>query len=282
MVRSMHILLTNDDSFSSPLMGFTAQRLAAYGQVTIVVPQEEQSWQGKSMSRFRLTKARTTEVAGWSVQVLNGTPCDCVNIGINHLCASPPDLVVAGMNVGQNVGLSYLWSSGTVAAGLEANICGVPALALSQALNQEAFNSYRHSRRLPPDFLNYVETCTAPLLEMVLNLLLVQHRELLQPDLVWNVNFPAEFNPAKKPRLCRVGHTLYGSLFRREGDGFINDARQVLRDSSPDCDSHLLNSGHATLTPISFTCLGAGSEKGLRDSQALLDLAAVQTGRFSR
>ena len=91
----MHILLTNDDSHTSPLFRFAIDILKPLGDVTIVVPQEEQSWTGKSMSRFKPLALSQMKLQDDIAHCVNGTPADCVNLGVHHLCQEPPDLVVS-------------------------------------------------------------------------------------------------------------------------------------------------------------------------------------------
>lgn len=82
----MHILLTNDDSHISPLFRFAIDILKPLGDVTIVVPQEEQSWTGKSMSRFKPLALSQIRLQEDIAHCVNGTPADCrVNaFGLSH------------------------------------------------------------------------------------------------------------------------------------------------------------------------------------------------------
>src|SRR5262249_10598694 len=130
----MHILLTNDDSHISPLFRFAIDLLKTLGTVTIVVPQQEQSWTGKSMSRFKPLTLSQPLLQQDTAFCVDGTPADCVKMGIYHVCDPPPDLVVSGINIGTNTGVGFLLASGTVGACLEANLAGHPAVALSQSL----------------------------------------------------------------------------------------------------------------------------------------------------
>lgn len=268
----MRFLLTNDDSHASPLLPVTAEKLARLGPLEIIVPEREHSWCGKAISRKGTLPWRRLEVSGLEVLALDGTPSDCVNIAVHHLCAAKPDLVVAGINIGQNAGLSYLLSSGTVGAGLEANICGVPAVAFSQALSPELFAVYRSAGKLPDEFVEFVRSRTAGLLELLLGVFVEKH--LLHRDVVWNVNFPWEFATWPPPlRVCTVGETLYGSLFSAAGPAFVHDPRQERRDQNPDCDSVLLNSGQITITPLSLKAFGRLDSEYCRDLQELFAAA---------
>ncbi|MBN1141928.1 MAG: 5'/3'-nucleotidase SurE, partial [Deltaproteobacteria bacterium] len=101
----MEILLTNDDSHRSPLFQFIIEHLDALGRLTIVVPKEEQSWTGKSITRFKHLYVDEIALFGRGAFCLDGTPADCINWGIYHLYEGRrPDLVVSGINIGLNTG----------------------------------------------------------------------------------------------------------------------------------------------------------------------------------
>lgn len=127
----MRILLTNDDGIFSPHLAALARVLRKLGDVTIVAPATEQSGVSQSITFLRpltLKKVyREEEFWGWAVE---GTPVDCVKIGVAELCPERPDLVVSGMNNGLNAGVNILYS-GTVAAALEGSFLGITSVAVS-------------------------------------------------------------------------------------------------------------------------------------------------------
>jgi 5'/3'-nucleotidase SurE len=99
------------------------------------------------MSRFDDVEMRVTDREGHSVYTLSGTPADCAAVGCYHVdfegsgdgdSSARPDLVVSGINLGANFGTAFFLSSGTVGAALEGAIAGVPAVALSLILGDEA------------------------------------------------------------------------------------------------------------------------------------------------
>lgn len=130
----MLILVTNDDGIHSPGLHVLAEALRVLGQVVVVAPDRERSAIGHALTLHSPLRAMERATDCW---VVDGTPADCVNLGIHGLLASPPDLVVSGINQGANLGddLTY---SGTVAAAMEATLMGVPALAVSLASNRFA------------------------------------------------------------------------------------------------------------------------------------------------
>ncbi|CAI8052821.1 5'-nucleotidase SurE [Geodia barretti] len=147
----MQILVTNDDGPASPLVSPLIRAAASLGTVTVVLPATERSWTAKAMTRYAdLPLARRDHpdrdgnaVSGFT---LGGTPADCVNAGCYLLGPRPPDLVLSGVNAGENTGVSYAAGSGTIGACLEANIALVPAIALSQQLTPAGFASWAAPR----------------------------------------------------------------------------------------------------------------------------------------
>ncbi len=123
----LHIMVTNDDGIHAPGIIALAAALQELGQVTVVAPDRERSAAGHSLtlhSPLRVFELRK----GW--HAVDGTPTDCVNMGIHSLLPHRPDLVVSGINHGANLGDDVTYS-GTVAAAMEANLMGIPAIAVS-------------------------------------------------------------------------------------------------------------------------------------------------------
>lgn len=128
------ILLTNDDGIGSPGLWAAAEALSGLGFVTVAAPREQASGTGRSMpvtSDGRLQEEQV-KIGGkeWKVFAVGGTPAQAVQHGILELMPRLPDLVVAGINYGENltIGVSI---SGTVGAALEGASFGIPALAVS-------------------------------------------------------------------------------------------------------------------------------------------------------
>ena len=127
----MQILLTNDDGIYAPGLAALEIELRKMGEVDVVAPATEQS--GVSHSITFLSPLVCKEVfdgdrqRGWAVE---GSPADCVKLGITELCPAAPDLVVSGINGGLNAGINVLYS-GTVAAAIEGAFFGIESIAVS-------------------------------------------------------------------------------------------------------------------------------------------------------
>jgi 5'-nucleotidase len=128
------ILLTNDDGIRSPGLWAAAEALQSLGFVTVAAPREQASGTSRSLpvTSDGVICEEMKDVGGkpWKVYAIGGTPAQAVQHGALELMPQIPDLVVAGINYGENVGLGVT-ISGTVGAALEGAARGVPALAVS-------------------------------------------------------------------------------------------------------------------------------------------------------
>ena len=141
----MLILLTNDDGIYAPGLAAIERELRALGEVVVVAPATEQSGVGHSITY--LTPLIVKEVfrndnggaaaTGAGVGPSQGSPADCVKIGIHQFCPRPPDLVVSGINSGLNAGINVLYS-GTVAAAIEGAFFGITSVAVSLEFDEHA------------------------------------------------------------------------------------------------------------------------------------------------
>jgi len=134
----MLILLTNDDGIYAPGLAAFERELRHLGDVRVVAPATEQSGVGHSITY--LTPLIVKEVFhgddhwGWAVE---GSPADCVKIGITELCPHTPELIVSGINGGHNAGINVLYS-GTVAAAIEGAFYGITSVAVSLQFAENA------------------------------------------------------------------------------------------------------------------------------------------------
>ncbi len=138
--KRTQILLTNDDSIHSPGLWAAAEALDPLGWVHVVAPRDQQSGTGRSMPIHSsgIIEEMTLHVNGkdWQVFCVDGSPGQSVLHGIYDVIEEKPDLVVSGINYGENVG-SGVTISGTIGAALEAASLGIPALAISMQTGQE-------------------------------------------------------------------------------------------------------------------------------------------------
>jgi len=181
----MRILLTNDDGIHAP--GFAVlEAIAAElsDDVWVCAPSEEQSGAGHSLTLHQPIRLQEHGKRRFAV---TGTPTDAVNFALRNLLVDQrPDLVLSGVNAGENLGDDITYS-GTAAAAMEAALAGIPAIALSQA--------FRNSGHLFDATEGWAHRVLAPLVKMA------RDHALARRTLV-NVNFPAL--PAEKVKGVRV------------------------------------------------------------------------------
>jgi 5'-nucleotidase len=130
------ILVTNDDGYRSEGIRSLAAALSPLGEVTIVAPIDEASAIGHALTLRRPLRLEHFEPGLYGV---DGTPTDCVNIGITQIFKGPPDLVVSGINKGYNLGDDVTYS-GTVAGAMEGALLGIPSLAVSLERTRQEYD----------------------------------------------------------------------------------------------------------------------------------------------
>ena len=168
----MRILVSNDDGIHAE--GLTALRTIAHAlsdDVWVCAPEEEQSGKGRALTLSDPLRVRRLEDRVFAV---NGTPTDCVMLAAQEILPGLPDLVLSGVNRGQNVAEDTSLS-GTVAAAIQGMALGVPSIALSQALNE--FHDRETARY--DTAVTYAPGIIAKLLELG-----------WPGDVVMNLNFP--------------------------------------------------------------------------------------------
>jgi 5'-nucleotidase len=238
----MRFLIANDDGIYSPGLALLARVASKFGDVVIVAPDVERSSASHSISATRpLSYKKTKVVEGMEAYRVNGTPADCVALGLFH--QRDIDVVLSGVNLGPNMGNS-LWHSGTLAAAHQAALLGTRGIALSTPVIGDS-----------PELEGL-----APYLERVLDLLLPR------TDLrLLNVNLPA------KPRgiqWVRQAVEQYDGEVVPANDPYNRPVYWIavmqLREHAEGTDLWAFERGYITVTPIDL---------GLTDAAALPDPA---------
>src|SRR5215470_2346321 len=123
----MRILVSNDDGYLSPGLQALADAMRPFGEVSVIAPEQNHSGASNSLT---LNRPLSVQRGSNGFLFVNGTPTDCVHIALTGLLDHRPDLVVSGINDGQNMGDDTLYS-GTVAAAMEGFVFGIPSIAFS-------------------------------------------------------------------------------------------------------------------------------------------------------
>jgi 5'-nucleotidase len=245
------ILLTNDDGIRSPGLWAAAEALSALGEVTVAAPREQSSGMGRSMpgSSDGIIRRETVRMGGMShtAYAVGGTPAQAVLHGMLEIMQAPPDLVVSGINYGENVGTGVT-ISGTVGAVLEAASHAVPGLAVSLEAPVEEHLSY--STEL--DFstaAHFTALFASAMLE-----------KKFRPDVMaLNVNVPSDATRAVPWQITRLALQRYFEAvpptrvdWNQPGQVGYRHAPDV-ENSERDSDVYvLLTLRHVSVTPLSL------------------------------
>lgn len=163
------ILITNDDGITSDGIIRLAEAASEFGEVWVVAPESQRSAASHSITLRHSIEAWEVEfpVKGVHAYACNGTPADCVRIGVRNIVPGKPDHVLSGINYGYNMGTDLQYSA-TAGAAFEGAFQQVHSIAFSE------------------DFCEMHETTDMYLKETIRELL----DKPLEPMQIWNVNFP--------------------------------------------------------------------------------------------
>lgn len=232
----MHLLLSNDDGIQATGLQTLRQFLEPIAEISLVAPERQRSAMGHAITMHKPLYAKSLVYGpasrGWRV---NGTPADCVKLGVGALLERRPDLMLSGINHGSNLGRDVFYS-GTVSAAMEAMFLGIPAIALSLEDGDNGGFSWaaqfvrwwihESGFRMPP------------------------------PGVVYNVNFPSlRRGVAREVRVVKLGVREYANDFQKAVDPrgreyfwIAGDRIDDLKDTETDVAAH--HAGCITLTPL--------------------------------
>jgi 5'-nucleotidase len=228
----MHILISNDDGYQSRGIRALADALAGIATVHVVAPDRDRSGASNSLTLDSPIRARTGE-NGYTC--VDGTPTDCVHLAITGLLEAEPDMVVAGINAGANLGDDVLYS-GTVAAAMEGRFLGAPAIAISLAGDQPGH--YDTAARVARELVQRVLSGKLP------------------ADTILNVNVPdVAWERLRGMQATRLGHRHKSEPMVQMQDPrgrtvyWVGPAGSE-QDAGPGTDFHAVRSGYVSITPL--------------------------------
>ena len=195
------ILLTNDDGIQSPGLWAAAGALSELGYVNVIAPRDQFSGAGRSLpiTTDGIIRSQVMQVneKEWTVYSVGGTPAQVILHAVLEILPVKPDLVVSGINYGENVGTG-ITVSGTVGAALEAASLGIPALAISLEVDPGLHLSYSIE----------VDFSTAAHFALFFGRLLLEHP--MPPDVdVLKVDVPSDADPQTPWQVTRLSRVLY-------------------------------------------------------------------------
>ncbi|OPX54626.1 5'-nucleotidase /3'-nucleotidase /exopolyphosphatase [Oceanospirillum multiglobuliferum] len=229
----MKLLLSNDDGVRAEGLKVLAQRLAEeieVERITVVAPDRDRSGASNSLTLSRPLCPEQMENGFYSI---DGTPTDCVYMGLSKLFNSQADLVIAGINHGGNLGDDVLYS-GTVAAATEGRFLGVPSIAVSLVGKQHF----------------------ATAAEVVVKVLRRYQNLALPTGTILNINVPdLPFNQLKGIRLTQLGHRHQAGEPEAVKDPrgklrYWIPAAGSIRDAGPETDFYAIEQGYVSITPL--------------------------------
>ncbi|MEJ7139512.1 5'/3'-nucleotidase SurE [Amphibiibacter pelophylacis] len=252
----MHILISNDDGYRAPGIAALVQacrRIGSHVRISVVAPEQNASGTSNALTLTRPLSVFRAHLPAWGdapahaaqdiqpeqmAHVVNGTPADSVHLALTGLLDSPPDLIVSGINQGENMAEDTLYS-GTVAAAMEGYLFGVPALAFS--LQGKGWGSLAES---------------VGAVEGVLRQVLSRWDDLRGQPWLLNVNMPARPDVAALPiELTRLGkrHASAPCMPQTSPRGdtiyWIGPAGEM-KDDLPGTDFHAVAQGRLSVTPL--------------------------------
>lgn len=255
----MRFLLTNDDGiFAEGLEALRIEFQNAGHEVVVVAPALQQSAQSHSITLYHPLVLRTVDLPGGGKGLaVEGTPADCVKIGLHEIAPMRPDACISGINNGSNTGLNIFYS-GTVGGAFEAALHGIPSFAISldTKTTDDFTPSARIARRVVEQLLPYAE-----------------------PRNLFNVNIPnLPEEEVKGVKLCRQEIRPYQDAFERRTDprGRVYfwlkeeilhpDATLPLNGHGAHPPDHAtLKQGYVTVSPVSLEVSDYEKLKALQD-----------------
>jgi 5'-nucleotidase len=238
------ILLTNDDGIEAEGLRTLEEALKGFAHIVVVAPDQERSGVSHGLTLHTPLAAKEIRPDHY---VLNGTPVDCVIFALRRLFTAPPDLMIAGINHGANLGDDIMYS-GTVAAAREASRHGVPSLAVSQAYDDRPI-------RFKPG-LDYVRD----LVEGIL-------RNGPRGEMCLNINIP--IRKIKGVRITRQGsrsHIPHFNALDRGAEGNGPSAvSEPCREADLVSDHQAILENFISITPLRRDQTDYAAARALRD-----------------
>jgi len=215
-----NVFVVNDDSIRSPGLSVLIKGLEKHN-LTIVSTKHIKSWASKAITVNKYIKLKEESIANHKAFVIDGFPADCVNIGLNHIIKEKQDLLVSGINIGENATVGWLLSSATVAATIEGAICGVKGIAFSQQLSDETYDEITKSVRAKQIITSYEKffQLSGKVSQIITDYIL--ENKLPSEVKIISINIPPEEKYNGKWIITRPYHWNYGSLFSKTSKGYI-------------------------------------------------------------
>jgi len=261
----VHVLVSNDDGIDSPGIEAIAAVIAADPayRVTVVAPAQQQSVSGHGLiTRSEIKVVEHAEVAGCTAWSVDATPATVARVALTALLVDDfPDLVISGINRGENDGLGA-WTSGTVAVAREGALAGIPSIAVSLQLDWSN----------PQPNFEAAAGWAKPVIDAVRD-------NGLPPGVYLNVNIPIDTETVRGFRVARMGldssEEARYVMARADSDGtrWYTSRWKPPKETTPGGDSNALASDWVTIAPLGLDQTAEGAFPLLQQ----LELEAPET-----
>ncbi len=233
------ILVSNDDGIDSNGIYVLAKEMMKLGEVFVVAPDRQQSAVGHALTvskPLRITKYQRNDIN--NEFAINGTPADCVKLAISRILPRKPDLVVSGINHGQNTSVNMLYS-GTVSAATEGMLLGIPSMAISLSsydINSDMSASGIYSYRIAKELLE----------------------NNLPSGTFINVNIPnLEEQKIKGIKITKQSNSSWDDAYEKRVDPFGKEyfwfsGIYKTNDQNPESDDNAVSEGYVSITPVHY------------------------------
>lgn len=233
------IFVTNDDGIFAKGIASLVEAVQPFGEVVVIAPDKPQSGMGHAITINSILRMNRSEIFGEiTAYTCTGTPVDCVKLGIYELMKRKPDLIVSGINHGDNASTNVLYS-GTMSAAVEGAIENIPSIGFSLA-----------DFHADADFTG-AKIIVEKMVQTVLS-------NKMPEGTCLNVNIPSI--PAEKIKgikICRGAHAMWADSFDKRLDQFGNpyfwmSGQFEAADKTEDTDLWALENDFASIVPIQF------------------------------
>ena len=233
------LLLCNDDGIHAPGISVLYKAVSGLGELRVVAPYVECSATGHAITLADPIKLTPVEKDGiYFGDAIGGTPADCIKLAVRALMKdAPPDLVLSGINLGSNTGISVIYS-GTVSAATEGVILGIPGVAFSLCTYTDP--QWEMAGRIAAELTQKIIETPLP------------------PGVLLNINMPnLPYEELKGIKVTRMGRSRFIEKFHKRLDPrgrtyYWLDGELEVRDEGDDVDIYAVRDGYVSITPIHF------------------------------
>jgi 5'-nucleotidase len=241
-------LLVNDDGIHSAGIIALREELSKDFECFVVAPNRERSGIGKALTVGEVIRVERLTTRHGEAYSISGTPADAVLLALHKLLDEKPDIVVAGINLGPNLGIDDILNSGTLGAAMEAAIHGIPSIAISYCI----------ARKFDDDVV--LQVLNDPGLGLAARIARTLARMIVDEGMpegvdVLSINVPDYRSGVKGIRITRPSKRGYPDIHvaREEGYAIARWDLALYPEDSEDTDVEAVRSGYISLTPLNFS-----------------------------